>query len=60
MDNMENPIAKCLLCGGSLPADDEEARFEHICQFHKVCESKEARRLALESFMIVTVRGKSV
>ncbi len=42
---------KCLLCGGTIPADDLEMQTEHMLCWHKATSKEEAERMAGDNFI---------
>jgi hypothetical protein len=43
--------AKCLLCEGSVPADDFEVQVEHMLSWHKATSKEEAEQMARNHFV---------
>ncbi len=42
---------KCLLCEGSLPADDFEVQVEHMLSWHKATSRDEAEQMVKNHFV---------
>ncbi len=42
---------KCLLCEGSVPADDYEVQVEHMLSWHKATSKDEAERMVRNYFI---------
>ena len=42
---------KCLLCGGTMPADDLEVQVEHMLCWHKATSKEEAQQMAKDNFV---------
>ncbi len=42
---------KCLLCGGTMPADDLEVQIEHMLSLHKATSKEEAQQMAKDNFV---------
>jgi hypothetical protein len=42
---------KCLLCGGSMPADDLLVQIEHMVLWHKATSTEEAERMVRDNFV---------
>jgi hypothetical protein len=41
----------CLLCGGTMPADDLEVQVEHMLCWHKATSKEEAQQMAKDNFI---------
>jgi len=41
---------ECLLCGGTMPADDFEVQAEHMLAWHGATSGEEAKSMALKNF----------
>ena len=48
---------KCLLCEGTMPADDLEAQVEHMLCWHKATSKEEAERMAKDNFVNPYLKG---
>ena len=42
---------KCLLCGGTMPADDSKTQVEHMIAWHKANSREEAEQMAKIHFV---------
>ncbi len=42
---------KCLLCEGTMPADDLEVQIEHMLSSHKATSKEEAQQMAKDNFV---------
>jgi hypothetical protein len=42
---------KCMLCGGSMPADDLLVQIEHMVSWHKATSTEEAEQMVKDNFV---------